>query len=156
MLTVPQAQLLAAGLRAETNQTVVDALAARDDYTLSLWVNTNSIQDAWNAAMQKRDLFEATDITSFDTVTAGKREAWGLMLDNAPLDMSRNKLRKAVVDVWGSTTGVTVLQACLRKATNGEVYIGGTSQTTQTVAGLNLKYAGPISINDISNALNNF
>ena len=156
MLTSSQAQLLAAGIKAEVTQSVKDALAVRDDYTLTLWVNTSSTQDAWNAVMQKRDLFEATDITNFDTLTAGKREAWGLMLDNTPLDMSRNKMRKAAVDVWGNTLSVVVLQSCLRKATNGEVYIGGTSATTNTVTGLNLKFAGNITIDDVSMALNNY
>ena len=106
--------------------------------------------------MSGRDLFEATDVTKFDGLTAGKRDAWRMMLDFQPLDFARNKLRKAVVDVWGETDSVSVLQACTRKATNGEKYLGGTAATENTVTAWKLSVPGQIGMNDISNALNRF
>lgn len=156
MLTDSQQQTLAAGIRAETNQACVDALAIRNDVAMTEWVNGNSTQDAWNPSMSGRLLFEATDVAKFDGLTAGKRDAWRLMLDFAPLDMARNKLRKAVVDAWGNTDSVAVLQACVRKATNGEKYLGGTSATENTVTAWKLNVPGNIGMNEISTALNRY
>ena len=61
MLTDAQLQTLAAALRAETDQTVVAAMAIRNDVALRDWCNGASAVDAWNEAMGSRDLFEATD-----------------------------------------------------------------------------------------------
>lgn len=156
MLNDTQLQALATALQAETNQTCVDALAIRNDIALTEWVNSASTVTAWNAAMQKRDLFEATDVTKFDTLTAGKREAWTLMLDNAPIDMGRQKMRKAAQDVWGNTDSVAVLEACTRLATHGEDYLGHTTVTTNTVSAEKLNFSGIISIYEVSASLNRF
>lgn len=156
MLTITQQQALAAGIRAETNQACVDALAIRNDVAMTEWVNSASSQDAWNPAMTGKLLFEASNIGKFDNLTAGKRDAWRMMLDFQPLDFARNKLRKAVVDVWGETDSVSVLQACTRKATNGEKYLGGTSATENTVAAWKLNWTGTVSYSEIGEILNKY
>lgn len=156
MLTDAQMQTLATALRGEQNAVVVAAMAIRDDVTLTSWVNAASATSAWSTTMSKRDLFEATDVTKFDGLTAGKREAWRLLLDNSPIDMSRQKMRKAVQDSWGNTDSVAVLQACTRFATNGEVYLGSSDQTTNTVTAKKLNFAGTISLADVSQSLNRF
>ena len=156
MLTDGQMQTLAAALRAETDQTVVAALAVRNDVALTAWCNSASTVDAWNEAMGARELFEATDVTKFDGLTAGKRDAWRLLLEFAPIDFTRQKMRKAVQDAWGNTDSVAVLQACTRKATQGEVYLGGSDATTNTVTAKKLNYSGSISLDDVSNALNRY
>lgn len=156
MLTDPQLQTLASALRAEIDANVVNYLANRMDVQLAEWCNTASASDAWNQAMTGSMLFEATNVVKFDTLTAGKRASWDLMLRYSPLDMGRNKLRMAVIDVWGTTDSVAVLQACTRKATNGEKYLGATSVTANTVAALKLTVPGSISVNDVSQSLNRF
>lgn len=156
MLTDAQLQTLAAALRAETDQTVVAAMAIRNDVALRDWCNGASAVDAWNEAMGSRDLFEATDVTKFDAVNPGKRDAWRLLLEFAPIDFTRQKMRKAVPDVWGTTNAVAVLQACTRNATRGEVCLGGSDATTNTVTAKKLNYSGSISLDDVSNALNRY
>lgn len=156
MLTTAKLQTLATALRAETDQTVVAALAIRNDVALAAWCNGASTVDAWNESMGSRDLFEATDITKFDGLTAGKRDAWRLLLQFAPVDFSRQKMRKAAQDAWGNTDSVAVLQSCTRKATRGEAYLGGTDATTNTVTAKKLNYIGSISLDDVSNALNGY
>jgi hypothetical protein len=155
-LTDTQLQTLATALRAETDSNVVNYLANRMDVQLAEWCNTASTSDAWNPAMTGSSMFEATNVVRFDTLTAGKRDSWKLMLDFTPLDMGRNKLRLAVIDVWGSTDSVAVLTACTRKATNGEKYLGTTTVTENTVTALKLVAPGQISISDVSSALNRF
>lgn len=154
MLTNNQKTTLAAAIRAETNQGVIDAVAIGNITYLVEWCNGLSTTDAWNTAVSGNDLFEASDATKFDGLTAGKRDAWRMMLDFAPIDMSRVKNRKAVQDVWGNTDSITILQDMRRKATRGEIYLGGTSATTNTVSALKLNYIGGLSIDDIATALN--
>lgn len=153
-LTNAQRTTLAAAIRAETDPSVTAALAIRDDVTLENWVNANSTVDAWNEAMTAADLFVAMDVTKFDALTAGKRDAWKLMMDYAPINLRKNEYRKAVVDVWGTVDSVLVLQACVRKATNGEKYLGGTTVVENTVSALKLSNPGRISRDDVSIALN--
>ena len=154
MLNAMQKQLLAVSLRGETDPAVIAAVSIRNDVFLTAWCNAASAQDCWATAMTDKLLFEATDVTKFDGLTAGKRDAWRLMLDFAPVDFTRNKVRKAVTDTWGNADSVAVLQACVRKATNGEKYFGGTSATENTVTAWKLNWTGYIAIDDVSNALN--
>jgi hypothetical protein len=154
MLNTTQMQTLAAALRAETDANVVAAVGIRNDVFLRDWCNAASAQDAWATAMTDKLLFEATDVTKFDGLTSGKRDAWRLMLDFAPVDFTRNKMRKAVTDTWGNTDSVAVLQACVRKASNAEKYLGGTSATENTVTAWKLNWFGTISIDDVSYSLN--
>ena len=156
MMTESQKQTLAAALRAETDAGVVAMMAIRNDVGLAEWCNAASAVDAWQPAMTGKLLFEASDIGKFDNLTAGKRDAWRMMLDFQPLDFARNKLRKAVVDTWGASDSVAVLQACTRKATNAENIFGGNSATENTVTALKLKWFGLLNYNEISDALNHY
>lgn len=156
MLTDTQQQALAVALRAEQDPAVVAAMAIRNDVALTEWCNAAGTMDAWNEAMSGKDLFEATDVTLFDNLTAGKRDAWRLMLSFAPLDLSRNKNRKAVLDTWGATNATAVLQACTRKATHAEAYLGGTDATTNGVTAKKLSFTGLLSLTEVSIALNRF
>lgn len=153
-LTTAQETALAAHIRASQSAEVVAALAIRNDVELARLYNLASASDAWKVAMSGRDLFEATDVTKFDGLTAGKRDAWRLLLNFAPVDMTRQKNRKAAQDVWGNSDSVAVLQACIRKATVAEAAIGGNSATTNTVSALKLNWEGTLSTDDVSYALN--
>jgi hypothetical protein len=154
VLTQAQLATLAAGLRASSDPVVVAALAIRNDMALADWCNTSSAVNAWNDAVDKRGLFEATDVAKFDNLTAGKRELWTLLLDNAPIDFSRQKMRKAVDDTWGSADSGAVLTACQRKATNAELILGATDATTNGVTAKKLDVPGLVTVNEVSVALN--
>ena len=142
MLTDTKLQTLATALRAETDANVVNYLANRMDVQLAEWCNTASASDAWNPAMTGGMHVRGNQRRQVRQLPAGKRDAWKLMLDFTPLDMGRNKLRLAVIDVWGDTDCIAVLQACTRKATNGEKYLGTTTVTEKTVTALKLTVAG--------------
>lgn len=154
MLTSANKAVLAAALRAETAPAVQEAVAGGNITYLVEWCNNIGATDAWNTAVEKASLFEATNIAKFDNLTAGKRDAWQLVIDNAPIDASRNKMRSAVVDIWGASDSVAILQDMRRKATRGETYIGGNNATTNTVSALKLIHTGSLSIDDIASALN--
>lgn len=153
-LTPNQRVSLYNAIMAETDATAVALRAARNDYALADWCNSESTTDAWLDAADSRTLFEAMNPTLYDTLTAGKRALWDLLLRNAPLDLGRSKLRNAIVDVWGATDSVPVLQALREKATRCQLYLGGTSRTTNTVTGLDRVWGGTISGNEMSTLLN--
>ena len=149
-----QETTIATALKASINPIVVAALAIRDDVTLTNWLNTSSSVDAWKTTVPGNELFEGTNITKFDNLTTGKRDAWRLMLDFAPINFSRIKFRTAVVDTWGNVDSLLILQDFTRKATRAENFIGGNLETTNTVAALDLSFVGTLSVNDVSFALN--
>lgn len=158
MLTTAQETTLAAHIRASQDAAVVAALAIRNDVELTRLYNLQSNTDAWRSAMSARDIFEATDILNYDAITqSGKREAWRMLIDFAPIDFTRNKYRKAITDVWtslsaGNLTALT--QSFTRKATVAETVFGGASATTNSVAALKLNWEGTLSTDDVSYALN--
>ena len=98
-LTTEQETTLATALKSETNPLVIAALAIRDDVTLHTFCNSPSTVDAWNESCSSADMFEAMDVSKFDNLSAGKRDAWRLLLGFAPINFSRNANRKAVVDI---------------------------------------------------------
>ena len=158
-LTNAQYTTLANDIRANTNPTVIAALAIRADDTIRDWYNTDSATDAWESAVTRQTLFEAMNIAQFDGITAGKRDAWGLMLEQAyikPLDFGRNQLRNAVRDIWSTAQADSILQACIRKATRGELLFGGNVETSGTISATDLSVEITLTTGDISKALNEF
>lgn len=158
-LTTAQETTLAAHIRASQDAAVIAALAIRNDVELARLYNLPSNTDAWRSAMAARDIFEATDVVNYDNITqAGKREAWRMLMDFAPINFTRNKYRKVITDVWATTLSAgnltTLTQAFTRKATVSETVFGGTSATTNTVAALKLNWEGALSTDDVSYALN--
>lgn len=140
---------------ASVDPTVVSARteATRNDGFLRDWLNSPSTVTAWAESVNAKALFESMDISKFDGLTAGKREAWRMMLDFAPLDFGVVKNRKAITDQWGNVDSIPILQAVTRFATNFEAAIGGNDATTNTVTAKKLTLTGPISLDDVSNAL---
>ncbi len=156
-MTPAQLQTLRAAIDASTDPAVIAARtpATRDDNAVRTWLNSaHPSAMAWQSAMTARSLFEASDITKFDAVVPGKREAWRMLLDFAPIDFNTAQNRKAIADVWGNADGVAVLQACRRAAKVAENALGGNTATTNTVSALKLNFAGTVSLDDTSNALN--
>jgi hypothetical protein len=158
-LTTAQEIIIVDALKLETAVNVVTALANRDDVFLTNWLNGNATAtNTWRKDVTSRDLFEAMDVTKFDALTAGKRDAWRLMLDFQPIDFSRQKNRRAVTDVWGATDGAPILTDCTRRTSRVEIYltpdIAANQTTTAGVTGLTLSWYGPITLTELSMALN--
>lgn len=156
-LTTSQLATLKAAINAETNATFVGYRQAGSTGQMAEWLNGASTTDAWRVAVPAQALDEASDITTFDSVSAGKRDAWMLFLAYAPRDMSRNKNRKVITDVWGNATAASVsegiLQASVEKATRGELVFGSAAATTGTVTAVKRNWTGLITDADVIQAL---
>lgn len=153
MLTAAQAVALRDAINTATNATLVGFRDNGQTDQMAEWYNQNSTTDAWLDDASRSAIFEAIDLTKFDALTAGKRDAWRLLMDNAPIDFGRNKMRQALVDVWGAVDSVPVLTALREKASRAEALFGGTVKTSNTVTGLDRAFNGLLSGVDISQAL---
>lgn len=152
-LTPAQLPALKAAILAETDPAFVEFRDNGDNGQMAAWYNQPGTTDAWMFAADKRVLFEATNITKFDGLTAGKRDAWTLMVNNTPIDFGRNAMRKAVEDVWGNDAA-SVLTPLREKATRGQSLYGGNVKVSSTISGLDRAFTGQISSGDITDARN--
>lgn len=119
--------------------------AAGDSITVLAWLNAakSPAQLAWRVDLQPQEIDEAATYTTFDSLTAGKRDEWNIHL-KYQRNYSKTKNRNVVTDVWGAATAGSVAEAVLQagtySATNAQAAVGGTTRTTGTVSALDLLY----------------
>jgi hypothetical protein len=117
----------------------------------------NPVVKAWSTAVDPKDMDDAPDYTTFDAISAGKRDSWGFLLARSR-DFTRNKVRTWIADVWGAATANSnsekILQAGLVNATQLEVIIGGTTKTTGTVSAIDRTYIGGITVQEVYGMFN--
>jgi len=149
--------VLKAAIAAETDSAFVALRDSGQTGAMANWYNQASTTDAWLDYASANVLDEGADYAAFDSVVAGKRDAWKLFLTYAPRDMKKNKNRKVVTDVWGSATAASVAESvllnCLEKAKKGELVFGTVSATTGTVTAAKRNWTGSLTNDDIINAL---
>lgn len=159
-LTNQQIAALRVAINAETDPQVVQwrSPAARDDGSLRTWLNQPSATQAWGESVAAKTLDEGADYSTFDSIAAGKRDAWAIFLQYAPRDMSKNKNRKVVTDVWGNATAAStaeaILQAATQPATHAEAYLGGAAAATGTVSAIKRTWVGVVTLDDVATILN--
>ena len=163
MLTDPQLQTLAAAIRASTDPAVVAALAIRNDMALADWCNTPSTFVVWKTSATQHELMQLAgfDWAQIDNLTPGQSRIWEWLFANSArsIDASKERVRAGISECWKGTAlkvavGTAVLNGCKRFASRVEkIFATGTG--SDAVPGL-LTYAGPISFNEVSQALNRF
>jgi hypothetical protein len=157
-LTTAQLQTLKAAIAAETDAAFVALRNSGATGAMAEWYNEPKSPDllAWRDNVQPAESDDAPDYSTFDAISAGKRESWGFFLAY-PRDFTRNKTRKWITDVWGNATAASNAEAILltgtRKANRVEAVFGGTSRTTGTVTATNLNFVGTLRNEDIVLAL---
>lgn len=147
-LSQSQLTTLRAFVAASSIPAIVSARASGSTFELQKALNdvASPVTKAWDQNVSRATLFDAMNITAYDTLSAGKRDAWALMMDNAPLDFAKNAIRKAVTDIWGTAADAqAILNAATENATVAQVAIGGSTATTATVAALKRDFDGVVS-----------
>lgn len=164
-LTNSQLQTLKADIDANTDPTFVTYRTAGATGLMADWYNApqSPAETAWMSAADRRTIDSAPSYAAFDSIVAGKRDAWSLFLDGAPRDFTTNKARKVVTDVWGasssnSTEAFAIYSAVTRNITRAEKLLGGTNTATEgsgtgTVTAKRLNWEGSISSEDVIRAL---
>lgn len=157
-LTDPQAQTLAAHIRANADPAVVAALAQRNDVALADYYNGPGSCVVWRTAVQPTEYREAVVWTAVDGLTAGKARIWQWITADMtlPIDATRANIRQGIADAWGggSATGVALTALAKRTASKAENLFTTGTCTTGT-PGL-LGWEGPLHVNDVSNTLNRY
>ena len=152
-------QTLAAAIRANTDPTIVAAVAARNDDAIRDWYNIQTATDVWRPDIDGEKMFDITPLSIYDGISAGKRAAWDLMIQQsriAPLDFGRPALRAAVRDIWPTQYGDAILTACRRKATRAELLFGGSVEASGAISATDLAVEITLTSYDVSVSLNNF
>lgn len=156
MLTPAQDTALAAAIRADTDQAVIDALAIRNDVGLADLYNADSTFVVWRKSIQPADYRAAIVWTEVDTLTAGKARIWEWVTANMTqaLDGSDLNVRQGIADAFGAgtTTRANLLAVAKRFATKCEALFA-TGTGTDADPG-DLVFEGKLSHSDISRALN--
>lgn len=161
-LSTSQLTALKAAILAETDPTFVGYRTNGQTDLMRDWLNANKspATKCWRTDVPAQDSDEATPWTAFDSITpAGKRDSWLHAFMRYPRNYSRNAVRRWVTDVWGNATAGSNAEAILtgaglRNITRAEAILGGANTaTTNNVTALKLEWQGPLSSNDISEAL---
>ena len=158
-LTPQQLATLKAHINGSTDPDVVAARAIRNDTELARLYNlpASPVVNAWLREASARQIFEATNVNLFDSVAAGKRDAWRMLMDFAPADFGRNARRNTVLDVWSAQTANqrnAILNSLTEQATVAQVALGGTNDTAEGVTAFTRNFWGQVTIDDIGRAMN--
>lgn len=119
-----KAQLITLKAAVVADPTANALFVAGDTPSLTDYVNAASTTDAWRNSVSSRDLVSALKYATFDSLAAGKRDAFRLMLDFGPVDATQASVRNGLADIFAVTGTYTdsaqlgkVLSACVEKAT---------------------------------------
>ena len=153
-MTTEQMQTLAAHIRANTDPVIVAALAGRNDNAITDWYNTATTTKGWQTSVGREVLFGSLNLTTYDGLTAGKRDSFRLIFDSAPVDFTNDKIRAAIVDIFGAVDEAVMLSAGTVFINRVEEVFGGASATSGTVTAIKRNFVGTVSLNEVSVALN--
>lgn len=138
---------------------IVALRSARNDTELTIKLNSAALPNvlAWISSQLPQESDAAPNYSLYDGLVAGKRDSWRLFLAY-PRDFTKNKIRKWVTDIWGNATAGSNAEAILLSATKNASYfeamMGGADATTGTVTAKKLIATGPVSLQDVSAAMN--
>lgn len=158
-LTDAQLVTLKAAILASLDAEIIALRTARNDTDLTIKLNSavNPVQLAWISNQLPQDSDAAPDYSLYDSLVPGKRDSWRIFLAYSR-DFTKNKVRKWVTDIWGNATASsnseTILLAATKSASYFEVMMGGTDATTGTVTAKKLNVVGPVSMPEVSAAMN--
>ena len=156
-LTDAQYTTLKAHIIANTNQTVIDALALPDWMTLSIWYSALSSPAfiVWKTRVAALDVINSTVFSGaggFIARTVGERDGYNLLLNSGWIEPWRTETRQKFSDIFsGSGVGAPETRAALlalskRTATNVEkVFATGTGTDASPAT---VTYEGMLSMED--------
>lgn len=159
-LTIEQMTALAAAIRSDQNQTVIDALAIRNDVLLAELYNATASPAfiVWRSSLtpqQARAAISGGDgLSQLDNLTAGKRDS--LLWVFADTTYPANSAQRSAIEGLCGTQNIlkaAILAAQKRAVTKAErLFATGTGSDASPGT---LGWEGLLSTNDVSYSLNN-
>lgn len=157
MLDLTQKQTLKAAILA--NPSALALWTAGDFASLREFVNAPTSTKAWRVNVRGADLFDNLTISTFDNLSAGKRDALRMMMDRG-VDCTKKAMRDGMADIFAVTGSYTdsaqlakmLNGACTEFATWAEVALGSTTPAAVGgVTAIKRKFVGALSVDEVSN-----
>lgn len=155
-LTDAQYVILADHILSNTDQDVVDALAAGNITELTRLYNLDSSFWVWRSDVPPKEYMTALDWTEVDNMSVGKSRVWdwSTQYQTAPLDATNANLRAGIAAAFPANTQAALNAIAKRLASVfEEIFATGTG--TNGDPGI-ADPEGPLSLFDVSKALNEF
>jgi len=155
-LSESQRTTLAAHIRANTDQDVIDALAIRNDTELTRLYNLDSDFVVWIENLAPSQYREAMVWTEIDGLQAGKARIWEWITQNMTMsiDATKTNIRAGLAEVFPSNqvTRGNLLAIAKEPASVAEsIYATGTGATGNPGV---RDFVGTITTTDVGRALN--
>lgn len=155
MLTDTQQTTLAAHIRASSDQTVIDALAIRNDTELAWLYNLDSSYVVWRELVTPEEYQEGIVWTEIDNLTVGKARIWEWITRSMTVgyDATQPNIRAGLGEAFKNLdTATNLIPISKELATIAqELYATGTGSTADP--GVRV-VVGDITSNDVSYSLN--
>ncbi len=158
MLTDTQYTTLTNHIRGNTDPDVVAALAIRNDTELARLYNLDSSFVVWRSKITPEEYESAVVWTEIIAQTVGERDMWRLMTANhtRDIDATSANVRQGIADAFDqNTTTRNQLLTLGKRAASVFEEIFATGTGTDQNPGV-ADPEGPLTINNVSYALNNF
>ncbi len=133
MLTNSQYNTLRTAIIAD--QTANAFRLAQDTASLLAWCNALTATNCWKPSVTGDNLFDNLTISSYDNLSAGKRDAWNMLMNRGSVDATKAAIRNGIKDIFtvtGSYTDAAQLAsmlngACIEFGTKAQIVIGGST-----------------------------
>lgn len=158
-LTTSQETALANAIKNSADPQVQQAYLDRNDVFLCEWANSASTFYVWRPNVSQEEIMQnGFDWVRVDNLSVGKARIWEWMFQNPQRAINPSKLnvRAGIDECWSGAANVAIRAAiyshCKRLASQVErLFVTGTG--TDATPG-DLVYIGPVSITEVSVALN--
>lgn len=156
MLNLLQKQTLKASILADPAALALWNLG--DFSSIKDFVNAPTATKAWRANVAGSDIFDSLTISTFDSLTAGKRDALRMMMDRG-VDCTKAAIRNGFSDIFAVTGAYTdsaqlakmLNNACTEFATWAEVALGSTTPAAVGgVTAIKRNFVGALSVDEVS------
>ena len=156
MLTKTQRTTLAAHIKANADQAVIDALAIRNDTKIAELYNKNSGFYVWRERLEPNEYREVMVWTEIDGLQVGKARIWEWITQNMTIaiDATKDNVRAGLAEVFPAnqeTRGQLLAIAYELASLVESIYATGTG--TESDQGVRV-VVGTLPVLDVSKALN--
>ncbi len=161
-LTPAQRTTFKADIEGNSNQTVIDALAAGAHNAIATWYNQLASPQfvAWKTNITRTEIYTVVDWAEVVNIKSNDLLAFQIMMAEGQLDPSQANVRNGFSEIFRATgnnsapnTRTALVALNKRDATEGEkVFSTGTGSTGDPAV---MDFEGSLSATDVSNALNN-
>ena len=155
-LTTAQSAALKAAILAETDPTLVAALAVRNDTGIAEWYNAATSFVVWRSAVPVAEYRAAVVWTEVDALTVGRARIWDWLTGSftLPINAADLNVRQGIADAFGpsTTTRSNLLAVAKRVATRAEQLLATGTGSTNSPGTMGAE--GLLSAGDVSAVLN--